>query len=134
MPAATFTRVNNLYEKAFSGLLDLTSTCSFTLTNAANPPVATNSLLSDLTPISLTNLANASITCSLSLSTALLKVIFTDDTIAASGGNLPAFRYIVFYKGTHLLGWLDYGSEVTLLNGQSFPVDFSDANGVLQVT
>jgi hypothetical protein len=49
------------------------------------------------------------------------------------------FRYFVLYDDTPtspadpLLGWWDYGSSITLADGESVTVDFSATNGVLQI-
>ena len=43
-------------------------------------------------------------------------------------GAVGPFRYAVLYNDTHasdaLIGWWDYGSAVTLANGEKFKVDF----------
>lgn len=53
-----------------------------------------------------------------------------DITITASGGSIGPFRYVVIYNDTQtspadpLIAWFDYGSEVTLADGESFDIDF----------
>lgn len=53
-----------------------------------------------------------------------------DVTFTASGGSFGPFRYAVLYNDTasndELIGWYDYGSEVTCTDGQSFKVDFGE--------
>lgn len=54
----------------------------------------------------------------------------TDVVITASAGSIGPFRYVVLYNDTPtspadpLIGWWDYGSSITLLDGESFTVDF----------
>lgn len=56
----------------------------------------------------------------------------TDVTWTASGGTIGPFRYVVLYNDTPttpladpVIGWWDYGSNVTLQIGESFVVDFT---------
>jgi hypothetical protein len=52
-----------------------------------------------------------------------------DVVITASGGTVGPFRYAVIYNDSHtsdgLMGWVDYGSAITLQAGESFTVDFN---------
>ena len=107
------------------------------LTNALNAPVATNSVLADLTQIAYTNLSARVPTITSCVQTAgTLKLILADLVLTATGAVAP-FRYVVLYNATatngELIAWWDYGSEITLANGDTFTLDFDNVNGVLQI-
>ena len=65
--------------------------------------------------------------------TGTLTVTGVDITITASGGSVGPFRYAVLYNDTPaapadpLIGWWDYGSPLTLADGESFTVDFGSS-------
>lgn len=107
------------------------------LTNTA--PAATNAILSDLTEITYTNLSARAVTTSSSAqSSGTYKLVCADLVLTASGAVGP-FRYIVLYNDTPtspakpLIGYYDYGSSISLANGDTFTIDFDNTNGVLQL-
>lgn len=57
-------------------------------------------------------------------------VAATDVTWTATGGSIGPFRYAAVYNDTPtspadpLVNWWDYGSALTLADGESFTVDF----------
>jgi hypothetical protein len=104
----------------------------------ANAPVATNTQLSNLTQIAYTNLSARALTTSTSAQTSgTYKLVIADLTLTASGGSVAAFQYIVIYNDTatndELICWFDYGSALTLANGESLTLDFDGSNGLLQL-
>lgn len=106
------------------------------LTNSA--PVATNTVLANITEISYTNCSTRNITTTSSTQTSgTYKLVLADLVLTASGGNVGPFRYIVIYNSTaasgNLICWYDYGSSVTLASSDTFTIDLDQANGLLQI-
>lgn len=99
------------------------------LTNAA-PSAADDAIKTDLAEITNENgyAAPVDVENTGSESAGTYTVACTDKTITASGGTVGPFRYVVLYNDTHasdgLIGWWDYGSSITLQDGETFTVDF----------
>ena len=108
------------------------------LTAAANPPVATNSVLANLTEISYTNLSSRVITTTSSTQSSGLYKLVCQDLVLTASGAVATFRYVVLYNNTatnkELIAWWDYGSDVTLANTETFTIDLDQANGVFSNT
>ena len=130
--------VENVAEKVHNLGAD---TLKVMLTNSA--PVATNTIFANLTEITAANGYTAggtaaSITSS-AHTTGTYKLVLGDVVFTASGGTIGPFRYAVLYNDTPtspadpLIGWWDYGSNVTLNNLETFTVDFDATNGVLTI-
>ena len=136
---ATFNKFNSFVEALAEKVHNLGSdTLKGTFTAAANAPVATNTQLSDLTQITLTYVDSQTLTVSTSAQTSgTYKRVIADKTVTATGGAIGPFRYVVLYNDTagndELIGWYDYGSEITLAAGESLTIDFDGTNGVLTI-
>jgi hypothetical protein len=134
---ATFNKVNSFVENLAEGAINLGGTgITVALTNTAH--TATWDELADLTQISYTNLSSRVCTVSASAQTAgTYKLTLTDLVLTASGAVGP-FRYIYLYDdastGDKLIGYYDYGSEVTMANTDTFTLDFDGSNGVLTIS
>ncbi|MBV5280267.1 MAG: hypothetical protein J0651_03140 [Actinobacteria bacterium] len=137
---ATFNKFNQFTEDLAKGGHNLsTGVLTIALCATANAPVATNTVLANLTPIAYTNLSARTITITSCVqTTGTLKLILTDLVLTATGAVAP-FQYVVIYNDTPtspvdpLIGWYDYGSAVTLANGDTFTIDFDAAAGVLTI-
>lgn len=109
------------------------------LTNRA-PVVATDATLSDASEISAGNGytagGNAASTSSSTQTSGTYKLILTSpSTWTATGGSIGPLRYAILYDSTtnNLVGYWDYGSSVTLADGESFSVVLDGTNGVFTV-
>lgn len=140
MASSAFYKFQSFVEAAMEKKHDLQNdTLTIALTNAANPPLATNSVLANLTPIAYTNLSSRVLTVSGSAQTAgVYKCTINDITLTASGGAVAPFRYVCVYNDTaatdELLFYADYGADLTLADGESLLVDFDNAGGAFTVT
>ena len=108
---------------------------------SSNPTADGNGILGNVTQISYSNLSSRNLTTSSSgQSGGVYKLVLADLTLTASGGSVAAFRYIYIFNDTvaspadPLIGYYDYGSSLTLNDGDTFTIDFSPSNGVIQLT
>ena len=138
---ATFNKFNQYSEDLAKKVHNLGSDAlTVALCAAANAPVATNSILTNLTQISYTNLSTRvfSIT-SCAQASGVLKLVLADLVLTASGGSVATFRYAVLYNDTPtspadpLIGWWDYGADITLLNDENFTVDSDQTGGIITI-
>ena len=118
-----------------------TDTIKVALSNTA-PNAATNDFFNDITEISAGNgyvAGGNTLTITVSRTGGVTKVSATDTVFTATGAVGP-FRYVILYKSTGtastspLVAYWDYGSSITLANGETFTVDFSDASGIFTLT
>lgn len=137
---AAFNKFNQFVEDIAKGVHNLaTGALTIALCATANAPVATNSVLANLTQISYTNLSTRLCTTTSCVQTSgTLKLLIVDLVLTASG-TVAAFQYVVLYNDTPtspadpLIGYYDYGSALTLNNGETFTIDFDGTNGVLTI-
>lgn len=96
-------------------------------------------ILANVTQISYTNLSSRNVTTGSSAQTGgTYKLTLTDLVLSATGAVGP-FRYVYLYNDTPtspadpLIGYWDYGSSISLANGETFTIDFDGTNGVLTI-
>ncbi len=135
--AITLTKVHSFVENLAEKAIDLSgANLTIALTNTAH--TATWDELADLTEVSYTNCSSRVITvASSSQTTGTYKLVLTDLVLTASGGSVGAFRYIYIYDdgstGDKLIGYYDYGSAITLADGETLTLDFDGSAGVLTI-
>ena len=102
----------------------------------ATPDAAADSVKTDLAEISAGNgytSGGHDTQNDLSESGGTASVTGVNITINASGGSVGPFRYVVLYNDTPtspadpLIAWWDYGSALTLADGESFTIDFGSS-------
>lgn len=137
---ATFVKFQSFVEAVAEGKHNLaTGVLTVALCNAANAPSASaDAVLADVTTIAYTNLSSRVITTTSSAQTSgTYKLVVEDLTLTASGGAAAAFRYVLIFNDTatndELIGYYDYGVDVTLAEGEHIDLDFSATNGLLQL-
>ena len=129
---ATYNKFNQTVEDLAEGVYTC-STDQFTvaLCAAANAPVATNSVLANLTEIAYTNLSSRDLTTSTSSQTSGTFTQLFSDLVLTASGAVATFRYVVIYNNTPtspadpLLCYYDYGSDLTLAASETLTIDFT---------
>lgn len=106
-----------------------TDALTVALCAAANVPLVTNTILTDLTQIAYTNLSSRTLVTSGSIASArTFKLIISDLLLTAGAGTVATFRYVVVYNNTSatdlLIGFYDIGSNVVLLTTETHNLTF----------
>lgn len=135
---ATYTKFQPFVEDLAEKVHNLGSdTLKIALTNTA--PNATDGTLSQITQIAngngYTTGGAQAVQSSSAQSAGTYKLVAADVTWTASGGSFGPFRYAVLYNDTaasdQLIGYWDYGTNLTITSGNSFTVDLDPTTGVL---
>lgn len=139
---ATYNKYQNFVEDLIEGVHDFDAhTFKVMLSNTA-PNAATHTVRADSTEITGGNgytSGGTATTITTSETGGTAKVVGSDVVFTASGGSIGPFRYAIFYNDTPtspadpLISWWDYGSSVTLADGETFTVDFDATNGIFTV-
>lgn len=139
---ATYNKFENFVEDLAKGVHQLHSgghTVKAYLSNVA--PSATNTVKADIAEITAGNgyvAGGADIQNEVTETGGTMTMTGVDYTWTASGGTIGPFRYVILYNDTPtspadpLIAWWDYGSSITLQDGESFKIDFGSS--VLEIT
>ena len=132
---ATFNKFEQFVEDLGAGVHDLQAagdTLKVYASNAA-PSASADAVKTDLAEITAENgypSGGSDIANDWSQTAGTATLTGTDVVWTASGGSFGALQYIALYNDTPtspvdpLIGWWDYGSSVTILDGETFTVDF----------
>ena len=108
-------------------------------TSAGLPPSSTTAgcILANVTEISYTGLSTRDLTTTSSAQASGTYRLVVDDLTLSSTGTVGPFRYIYLYNTTPtspadpLIGYFDYGANLTLNTGESLTIDFDQASGAI---
>jgi hypothetical protein len=138
---AAFNKFHAFVENLAEAKINLaTDTLKVYLSNAT-PSASADAVKTDLAEISAGNGytagGNQATITSSSQTGGTYKLVLADPATWTATGTVGPFQYAVLYSDTaandELIGWWDYGSAITLANGETFKVDFDPTNGVLTI-
>jgi hypothetical protein len=126
---ATYNKFEGFVQYLATGTVNLhTDTLKVYLTNNA-PSASGDDVVGDLAGITEENgyaAADVTNTCTETSGTSTVAVV---DVEWEATGDLEEARYVVVFDDTHgsdiLVCWWDYGSAFTVLEGETFTVDFT---------
>lgn len=135
---ANFNKFNSFVSDLAQKVHNLNSdTLKIMLSNTA--PVAGNTIKSNIAEIAAGNGYTAGGVAAALVSgndtSGTYRLILSPVSWTASGGSIGPFEFAVLYNSStasgNLIGWWDYGTTVTLTNGNTFTVSLDQTNGVL---
>jgi len=132
---AAYNKFQNFVEDLLSGFHDLRASGHVLKVYASNatPSASADAVKADLAEITPANnypAGGSDVVNTLSETTGTATVAGTDVVWTASGGPFGPLQYIPMYNDTQtspvdpLVCWSDYGSPVTVLDAETFTVDF----------
>ena len=136
---AVFQKFNSFSEAICEKVHNLGSdTLTIALCASGNTPVASNTVLANLTQVSYTNLSTRVITTASSAQTSGVYKLTLTDLVLTASGSVADFRYVVIYNDTatndELIGWFDYGTNISLGISDTLTIDFDGSNGAITLT
>jgi hypothetical protein len=130
---ATFNKFEKFSEDLASGVHNFAAaghTLKVYLSNAA-PSASADTVKADMAEITNQNGYTAPVDTQNDISRSGITTSVTGvDVVVTATGAVGPFQYVVLYNDTPtspadpLIGWWDYGTPVTLANGETFTVDF----------
>ena len=138
---AAYNKFNSFVSDLAQGVHNLNSNAlKIMLTNVA--PTATNTIKSNITEAAAGNgyTAGGGVAAFVSGNdtSGTYKLVLSPVSWTASGGSIGPFEWAVLYNSStangNLIGWWDYGTAVTLTNGNTFTVSLDQTNGVFTLS
>ena len=138
---ANYTKFNSFVEAVAEKVHNLGSDqLKVALTNT-DPTAAATNYAGLTSPLPTTNLVGATpfnITrTSSSQTSGTYSLVLEDLVLTASGGDVGPFRYVVIYNDTatndELIGYYDYGASTSITDGNTFTIDFTQSQTLLEL-
>jgi hypothetical protein len=130
---AAYNKFENAVEDILKKVHDFHADTLKVYLSNATPDAAADAVKADLAEISAGNgysAGGADTQNTVSETGGTGTVAAVDVVFTASGGSIGPFRYVVLYNDTPtspadpLVAWWDYGSALTLLDSETFTIDF----------
>lgn len=143
MPQATFTKFYDFVEQLCKGTHNF-STHTFKCALFTSNIDVTKATYSDISAYEVANgygytTGGQTVTITISETNGVAKATVSANAIwTASGGSISNIRYAVIYNDSatnkNLVCFWDYGSQVTINDGESFTVEFNPTNGIFTIS
>jgi hypothetical protein len=134
---ATYNKINNFAEQVLLAAYQLnTDTLKLALSRDTDPPVASNTILTDITQPTGTGYTAGGEDVQNTVTespagTGVLQGVSFMWTNSHASAPWQSFQYPVLYDDTHasdhLIAWWDYGSALVLNAGETFSARFSNS-------
>lgn len=131
---ATYNKFQDFTEQLIRGVHDWDAHVFKVYLSNVAPNASTMAVKADLAEIASTGgypAGGTATTIAVSETTGTTTVTGTQVVFTASGGTIGGFRYVALYNDTaaskNLIAWWDYGSAITLNDGETFTVRFNNA-------
>lgn len=132
---AAYNKFQDFSEQLIRGIHDFDAHVFKVYLSNAAPSAALDAVKADLAEIAAGNgytAGGGTTTITLNEAAGTTTITGTKVTFTASGGSIGPFQYAVLYNDTsasdNLMAWWDYGSALTLNDGDSLAVKFNNGD------
>ena len=136
---ASYNKINTFVADLANGLHNFTVSTGNQYAVALTDTAPTASSTSFAGEISYANFSGSNpnyLTVSASSQSSGTEVVKMTNLTLTATGTIPQFRYVGIKNTTtsKVVCWFDYGSEINMINGDTFAVNFDGTNGLLQLS